>query len=118
MAEGSFKVWGKDYNLVKPDMGEMADAELEFQVDFKNPDRSSIRFILAMIWISIKRVDPTVSVEDIRRLPSEVFENMFDEVDDASPPEQTPENSNSTTVSSSANGANSESDPSHIGVPG
>ncbi len=89
MAEASFKVHGKSYNLPTDlTMGEMCDAEREFGVEFGNSDRSGVRMAAAMMWIAIRRVDPKVDVEDIRSLPVSVFEDIVGE-GDAGPPDGT-----------------------------
>ncbi len=91
---GSFKVNGKDYNLVNdPDVGEMCDMEREFGVEFGS-QRSGVRTAAALMWISIRRVDPSVDVEDIRRLPLSVFEGIHEDV--ADPPTLTPESNGSS----------------------
>ncbi len=102
MAEaGSFKVWGKSYNLPTDlTFGEMCDAEDSFGVEFSNPDKSSVRMAAAMMWIAIRRQDPTVDVEDIRALPISVFESIISE-DDADPPTSTPESNGSSGEPSS-----------------
>ncbi len=120
MAGGSFKVWGKDYNLPTDlTMGEMCDAEREFGVEFSNVERSGVRMAAAMMWIAIRRVDPKVDVEDIRLLPIDVFEGFIEE-DDALPPVNgsTLESSGSSGETSSENGGNQDSFLEPTGVPG
>ena len=68
-------------------MGEMCDAEENFGVEFGNDRTSGVRMVAAMLWIAISRVDPTITVEDIRALPPEVFETFAGMEDDAGPPD-------------------------------
>jgi hypothetical protein len=87
----SFIVNGVTYVFPEAlDMGEMCDAEESFGVEFGNNRTSGIRMVAAMMWIAIKRVDPTITVEDIRALPPEVFEGFTNVEDDAGPPDVTP----------------------------
>jgi hypothetical protein len=84
----SFVVNGQIYEFPESlTMGEMCDAELHFGVEFGNNRTSGIRMIAAMLWIAVSRVDPTVTVEDIRALPPEVFESFSNLEDDAGPPD-------------------------------
>lgn len=77
MSEPSFTVNGKNYNLPTDlTMGEMCDAEQHFGVEFGKPDQSSVRMAAAMIYISIRREDPTVTPDDIRELPLDVLEKL------------------------------------------
>ena len=84
---GSFEVNGKRYSLVTSlTMGEMCDAEQFFGVTFGDANAgTSLRMAAALMFISIRREDPTVTVEDIRDLPIEVFES-FVAAGDALPP--------------------------------
>jgi hypothetical protein len=80
-----FRVNGKDYPMpTELSLGEMCDAERFFGVEFGNNASSGIRMAAAMLWIAIKRVDPDVTVDDIRELPTDVFEG-FGEVDESPP---------------------------------
>lgn len=81
---GSFSVNGKEYNLpTSLTVGEMCDAEGYFGVEF-GTEKQGLRMASALMWIAVRRVDPTVTVEDIRALPAEVFASVVDA--DASPP--------------------------------
>jgi len=84
---GTFKVNGIAYHFPENlTMGEMCDAERFFGVEFGAAGTtSSMRMAAALMWVAVKRVDPTVTVEDIRDLPSDVFESFM--AGDASPPE-------------------------------
>lgn len=121
MAEtGSFKVHGREYNLPTDlTMGEMCDAEKEFGVEFGNTERSGVRMASAMMWIAIRRVDPSVTVDDIRSLPIDVFESM-EAGADAGPPElsSTSETPSISGDVSSLNGGHLEEAPDPIGAHG
>jgi hypothetical protein len=83
----SFEVNGRAYEFPESlSMGEMCDAELYFGVEFGSKRTSGIRMVAAMLWVAISRVDSTVTVEDIRALPAEVFETFANLEDDAGPP--------------------------------
>ena len=93
MAEAKFIVNGKEY-LFPTDLtlGEMCDAETYFNVEFGNNETSGMRMAAALLWIAIKRspdpLDASVTVEDIRALPPEVFTRFEKEQGDASPPDR------------------------------
>lgn len=116
---GSFKVHGKEYSLPTDlTMGEMCDAEREFGVEFGKVQSSGVRMAAAMIWLAIRRVDDSITVEDIRRLPIDVFESIV-RADDAGPPDET--NNGTFTTSgegSSLSGDDLEENPVLIGDPG
>jgi hypothetical protein len=82
------KVNGKEYPWATEfDLGEMCDAERFFGVEFGENGTSGIRSATATLWISIRRMDPTVTVEDVRALPPEIFDAFLEaEVKDESPP--------------------------------
>ena len=103
----TFTVNGTEYELPTDlDLGEMCDAERFFGVEFGNQATSGIRMAAALLWIAIKRVDATVTVEDVRALPPEVFASMTTETD-ARPPEpsEKPPASNEASGGDSSNGA-------------
>jgi hypothetical protein len=104
-----FRVNGKDYEIPTSfNIGEMCDAERYFGVEFGSEDATpGIRMAAAMLWIAIRRVDSTVSVDDIRSLPPSVFESL-NGAGAARPPQ------NSADASSS-NGASGE--PSGLDTP-
>lgn len=117
---GSFEVNGKRYSLATNlTMGEMCDAEQFFGVSFGDPNAGmSIRMAAALMFISIRRQDPSVLVEDIRDLPAEVFESWLAEGDVGPPAE---ENSGASEHSglASGNGGVSQGDlPENTGSPG
>jgi len=117
MAEpGSFKVHGKEYNLPTDlTTGEMCDAETEFGVEFGNTQSSGVRMAAAMIWLAIRRVDPKVTVEDIRSLPIDVFESFMGEDDPAPLDPSTSSTSTTSGSDSKMNGAGQDKDQVAIG---
>lgn len=112
-----FRLNEKEYPLVtSPTLGEMCDAEYHFKVEFGENATSGIRMAAAMLWISIKRVDPTVTPDDIRALDPSVFEAFGD----VSPPESLQESGDGESGSSSASGdssSNGGGDPDVIPEP-
>jgi hypothetical protein len=106
-----FRVNGKDYAIPTSfTIGEMCDAERFFGVEFgAEAAGSSIRMAAALLWIAVHREDPSITVENIRSLPPEVFTAVGGE-DDARPPEPTLENagSNGTSGASSDNASDPE----------
>jgi hypothetical protein len=99
-----FIVNGKEYPVPSEfTLGEMCDAEQYFGVEFGAETGTGMRFAAAALYIAIRRVDPTVTVEDIRALPPEVFATA---AGDASPPE-TPEPAGSSNESSDSSGESS-----------
>lgn len=101
----SFIVNGKTYEFPESlTMGEMCDAELHFGVEFGNNRTSGMRMIAAMLWIAVTRKDPSVTVDDIRALPPEVFESFKGLEDDAGPPEDKPDRNDSSGGTSNGTG--------------
>jgi len=102
---GSFEVNGRRYGIVQDlTLGDMADAERYFGADFSDVNAgSSMRMAAALIWLSIRREDPTVTVEDIRELPSDIF-SSFIAKGDAVPPAVGPGDSSDSSGSPSSNG--------------
>ena len=85
MADAMFRVDGREYEIPGDlTLGEMCDAEQFFGVEFGQAATSGMRMAAALLYIAIRRVDPSVTVEDVRNLPPEVFANMDD--GDAVPP--------------------------------
>ena len=114
------KVNGREIEFPPEDltMGEMCDAEDHFGVMWDKPNRSGIRLTAAMLWIAIRRVDSSVTVDDVRKLDPAILRQL--EGDD-SPPAEEPGSSESSVSgeSSSSNGSeSSDSDPSPTGGPG
>jgi hypothetical protein len=85
-------------------LGEMADAENFFGVDFGNPDKSGVRLMIALLYTAIKRIDQTVTVQDVRDLDPGILEQLA-EGDDAGPPDV------SNTSGAAENGRSSHSSP-------
>lgn len=105
MAKPMFVVNGQEYPM--PDeltLGEMCDAERFFGVEFGNNASSGVRMATALLWIAIHREDSTVTVEDIRALPPEVFEAVGK--GDVLPPAESA-NASETNGSSERSGASS-----------
>jgi hypothetical protein len=101
-----FRVNGKDYPAPTSfTVGEMCDAERYFGVEFGSEiGNSSMRMAAAMLWIAIRRDDPTVTVDDIRNLPPEVFTAV---AEGPRPPETSEPNAQN---GSSGDGSDSVSD--------
>jgi hypothetical protein len=99
-------------------MGEMCDAENYFGVDFSDPERSGMRLAAALLYSAIKRVDRTVTVQDIRDLDPEILGQLAE--GDASPPAPAAGGSNGrSSPSSPAPGdAPPEPTPASTGSPG
>lgn len=111
-----FVVNGKEYPIPSDfDLGEMCDAEQFFAVDFNDP-RDSARDVAALIYIAVRRVDPTVRVEDIRKIPASELQTIMKTLKtsrevDARPPdsaEKPPETSEPPVSGSSSGGDDSE----------
>jgi hypothetical protein len=80
MAKPKFVVNGKEYPVPEDlTLGEMCDAERFFGVEFGNNASSGFRMASSLLWIAIQREDPTVTVEDVRALPPEVFAAFAEE---------------------------------------
>jgi hypothetical protein len=111
-----FTVNGVEYELASElDMGEMCDAERYWGVEFGNQETSKVRMAAALVWITIKRQDPTVTIDDIRALPPEVFASMTTEHDARPPvPAEEPSSTNGSSGESSSNGAG---DPDSVQLP-
>jgi hypothetical protein len=99
-----FVVNGKEYPVPEEfTLGEMCDAENFFGVDFST-DKVGARTVAATLYVAIRRVDQTVTVDDIRALPPDAFERV--DKDDANPP-STPELAESSNGSSESSGETS-----------
>jgi hypothetical protein len=102
----TFRVNGKDYPVPTTfTVGEMCDAERYFGVEFGEAATTSMRMAAAMLWIAIRREDPTVTVDDIRNLPPDVFSALGEE--GPRPPETPEPNANN---GSSGDGSEAVSD--------
>jgi hypothetical protein len=102
-----FRVNGKDYEIPETfTIGEMCDAERFFGVEFGNEAGSSIRTAAALLWIAVHREDPTISVEQIRGLPPDVFATFSQEADTRPPASTDASKSNNVdSGTSTANGS-------------
>jgi hypothetical protein len=114
------RVNGKEYAFPPTSLtlGEMCDAEQYFGVDFNQAAQSGMRMIAALLWITIRRDDKTVTVDDVRGLDPQVFDQLA-AAGDAGPP--TPGGSGSSgppSNGSTANSVGSEPDPSLSGSRG
>ena len=102
-----FVVQGVEYEDPEDvDLGEMCEAEQHFGVDFNAPNKSA-RMLTATIYIAVKRKNPLVTPEDIKKLKSDDFEVKEEEVKpdpEVSPISKKPQLSSETTPESSANG--------------
>ena len=115
-----FQVNGKEYPIPADlTLGEMCDAERYFGVEFGENATSGVRMASALLWITIRRDDPTVTVDDIRNLPMDVFADITG--GDAGPPAETisalAAKNGSSGVGSEQPTATPEADPSPTGVP-
>jgi len=112
-----FVVNGKEYPVPeKFDLGEMCDAENLFGVNFEDPVASRMRMITATLYIAIRRVDPTVTVEDIRAIdPEELFAAMKVQAESTPPsPPPSSEEPTSTKSISGSGSANGGGDPDKL----
>ena len=115
-----FRVNGREYPMPTDlTLGEMCDAERYFGVEFGENATSGMRMAAALLWIAIQREDKSVTVDDIRELPLDVFAEAMG---DASPPP--PGNDSGSNENSESSGDDSETsgngrvdDPSFTGVP-
>jgi hypothetical protein len=111
MADESPKVWhvkGKDYPIpTEFDIGELWDMERYFGVVFgEETPPSGVAYIASLLYIALRRDDPTITVDDIRALPSDVFVEMAEV--DARPPDSEPESE--TSPDPSGSDSNTDSD--------
>ncbi len=101
-------------------LGEMADAENYFGVDFSQVARSGLRLTAAMLFVAIRRVDPTVTVDDVRGLDPSVLEQLNAAGSGASPPDEAApsESSEPSANDSSTSSGHSGNGHSPTGSPG
>jgi hypothetical protein len=122
-----FKIWGKDYEIPDEfDMGELAEIE---QITGQGYDMSRPGALgtLALMYVAVRRVDPTVTVDALRKLKVEDLNiTREDEAADADPPAPTPsdepepqpdENDSSDAPSSPDSDGNQEGRLRAIGAP-
>lgn len=118
------RVNGIEYPFPPEDvtLGEMCDAEQFFGVDFNSGTQTGMRMTAALLWISIRRLDPTVTVDDVRELPPDIFQQLGGDADppaekndsDASGNDDATESSSEPSIESSDG---SEPDPNPSGNP-
>ncbi len=78
--EPTIKLNGKEYPLVTPDkltLGEAADAERITGQGYDLLEGGALA-LLALVYVSVRRVDPTVDVDDIRMLGGGDIEVQMD----------------------------------------
>jgi hypothetical protein len=116
-AKPAFVVNGKEYDVPEDlTLGEMCDAERYFGVEFgtTTANTSTVRMAAALLWVAVKRQDDTVTIDDIRALPPDVFKVAEG---DAGPPALSvvePNDSNATSGNGSNGGGG---DPARIPAP-
>jgi hypothetical protein len=112
-----FVVNGKEYPVPeKFDLGEMCDAENFFGVNFEDPGASRMRLITATLYIAIRRVDPSVTIDDVRAIdPEDLFAALQVQAD-AVPPSPPPSSDepSSTSDTSGSGSANGGGDPDKL----
>lgn len=83
----SFKIDGREYEVPEEfTLGEMCDMEQHFGVRFG--EETGVRMVAAMLYVAIRRVDATVTIDDIRSLSPEVLGELSAEVAPDDPPEE------------------------------
>lgn len=95
MAQAHVTLHGTKYPIVGPgefDLGELNDCENFFNATFNDEEINS-RKLSAILYVSAKRVDPSVTPKDIRSLTPEDLASINEELtrwqaeeDDGSPP--------------------------------
>lgn len=119
MAEAKFVVNGKEYPIATDlTLGEMCDAERHFGVEFGNNETSGVRMSAALLWISIRRVDDSVTVDDVRALPPDVFKGFGEEQPSDPPIEDATEKNDGSGGSSPDGGDDQDNSQSSTGLPG
>jgi hypothetical protein len=110
----SFVVNGQEYEVPTDlTLGEMCDAERYFGVEFGTDGNSSnVRMAAALLWVAVKRQNDTVTIDDIRALPPEVFKTAGE--DDASPPPPPEEKPNGSSGTSGGDSLDGGGDPARI----
>jgi hypothetical protein len=111
----AFIVNGKTYDVPEDvTLGEMCDAERYFGVEFGTASgTSTVRMAAALLWIAVKRQDDTVTVDDIRALPPDVFNVEERDVGPPDLPAAEPNGSSGTSGDASNDGGG---DPARIPV--
>lgn len=113
MAAAQVELHGKKFPLVGPGeftLGELCDCEVHFGASFGDASMDA-RKLASVLYISVRRVDGTVTVDDVRNLTGTQLEKVGEQLskwqeDDAGPPEITPE---SDVAESASNGSSGDS---------
>lgn len=115
----TFRLEGREYEIPERfTLGEMSDMERYFGVQFGDDMPVGISATAAVLWIAIRRVDPTVTLEDIRGMDMEVLGELGAEVAAASPPALgTSDGTASSGDGSELPAENLANGPSPTGVP-
>ena len=106
---------GRKFPLIGPGeftLGELCDCEVHFGASFGDASMDA-RKLASVLYISVRRVDATVTVDDVRNLTGAELEKVGEQLTkwqqqegDASPPERQPD---SDDVVSGSNGSSSDS---------
>lgn len=82
----TFEVDGEEYTFLTDDdltFGEARAIERTSGVKFSDEDgRSSVEFIQAMVWASMKRKQPTLSYSEVDNIPMKVLNSLVGDDDD------------------------------------
>jgi hypothetical protein len=85
----TFEVEGSTYEFLSDDdltFGEMCVIERTTGIRFNDEDgRGSAEFIKAMVWVSMKRKDPTLTYGDVDDVPVKVLLSLADDEAEAEP---------------------------------
>lgn len=113
----SFKVNGHEYPMPTDlTLGEMCDAERFFGVAFGSDEQAGMRMAAALLWIAIRRVDATVTVDDVRGLPADVFAEFAKDEAATVPPENAAD-ANGRSERSGGNSSTDSDSPDAVLVP-
>lgn len=105
---------GRKFPLIGPGeftLGELCDCEVHFGASFGDTSMDA-RKLASVLYISVRRVDATVTVDDVRNLTGAQLEQVGKQLEkwqqegDAGPPEMTPE---SAVAESESNGSSGDS---------
>lgn len=115
MEKAHVELHGRKFPLVGPGeftLGELCDCEIHFGASFGDASMDA-RKLASVLYISVRRVDPTVQVDDVRNLTGEqlakVGENLqrWQQEDDDGPPEVQPESGADANASNGSSGDSS-----------
>lgn len=107
---------GRKFPLVGPGdftLGELCDCEIHFGASFGDASMDA-RKLASVLYISVRRVDATVSVDDVRGLTGSQLEKVGEQLakwqeDDAGPPDSKPESVGDANASNGSSGDSSTS---------